>query len=282
MRDRSRDGRARLSPRAAPGGPRRDGAGAERRRGRAVAVRPEGRRRRRPSRRRGAGEGARQLVRVPPRHQRPGEHGLHRLPLRAQGWPRRPPLPGPPRGAALPQGLLRRVRAHGGCPAQHACPARRHGGGTDAAVGGEVRTRGYGGGGEEVFDAVVVANGHYSQPRLPSIQGMEAWRGRQMHNHPYRLPEPFRGDMVVVVVGCGASDKDIAMEVRGHSYAVMMLSVMSLPGTKADCSSETISGNTTLRRLEITFEAILYNTLHKLIGRNCDKSVGFFYLRYKN
>ncbi|KAM3295485.1 hypothetical protein ACQJBY_038024 [Aegilops geniculata] len=66
---------------------------------------------------------------------------------------------------------------------------------------------------EEVFDAVVVANGHYSQPRLPSIEGMEAWRGRQMHSHSYRVPEPFRGE-VVVVVGCGESGKDIAMEVR--------------------------------------------------------------------
>uniref|UniRef100_A0A453NBW3 Flavin-containing monooxygenase n=1 Tax=Aegilops tauschii subsp. strangulata TaxID=200361 RepID=A0A453NBW3_AEGTS len=66
---------------------------------------------------------------------------------------------------------------------------------------------------EEEFDAVVVANGHYSQPRLPSIVGMEVWRGRQVHSHSYRVPEPFR-DEVVVVVGCGASGKDIAMEVR--------------------------------------------------------------------
>ncbi|XP_047065494.1 flavin-containing monooxygenase FMO GS-OX-like 9 [Lolium rigidum] len=66
---------------------------------------------------------------------------------------------------------------------------------------------------EEVFDAVVVANGHYSQPRVPSIQGMEAWSGRQMHSHSYRTPEPFRGE-VVVVVGSGESGKDIAMEVR--------------------------------------------------------------------
>ena len=42
---------------------------------------------------------------------------------------------------------------------------------------------------------------------------METWRGRQMHSHSYRVPEPFR-DEVVVVVGCGASGKDIAMEVR--------------------------------------------------------------------
>ncbi|XP_048535967.1 flavin-containing monooxygenase FMO GS-OX-like 8 [Triticum urartu] len=75
---------------------------------------------------------------------------------------------------------------------------------------------------EEVFDAVVVANGHYSQPRLPSIQGMEAWRGRQMHSHSYRVPEPFRGD-VVVVVGCGASGKDIAMEVRGVAKEVHLV-----------------------------------------------------------
>ena len=66
---------------------------------------------------------------------------------------------------------------------------------------------------EEVFDAVVVANGHYSRPRVPSIQGMEAWSGRQMHSHSYRTPEPFRGE-VVVVVGSGESGKDIAMEVR--------------------------------------------------------------------
>ncbi|KAE8771870.1 Flavin-containing monooxygenase FMO GS-OX3 [Hordeum vulgare] len=68
---------------------------------------------------------------------------------------------------------------------------------------------------EEVFDAVVVANGHYSQPRLPSVEGMEmeAWRGRQMHSHSYRVPGPFR-DEVVVFVGCGESGRDIAMEVR--------------------------------------------------------------------
>ncbi|CAM0946907.1 unnamed protein product [Alopecurus aequalis] len=66
---------------------------------------------------------------------------------------------------------------------------------------------------DEVFDAVVVANGHYSQPRVPSIEGMEAWSGRQMHSHSYRMPEPFRGE-VVVVVGSGESGKDIAREVR--------------------------------------------------------------------
>ncbi|KAL5749142.1 hypothetical protein ACOSP7_023745 [Xanthoceras sorbifolium] len=64
---------------------------------------------------------------------------------------------------------------------------------------------------EEVFDAVVVATGHYSQPRLPSIKGMDAWKRKQMHSHIYRTPEPFRNE-VVVVVGNSLSGQDISME----------------------------------------------------------------------
>ncbi|XAR50007.1 hypothetical protein NMG60_11004210 [Bertholletia excelsa] len=64
---------------------------------------------------------------------------------------------------------------------------------------------------EEVFDAVVVANGHYSQPWVPAIKGMDAWRGRQIHSHIYRVPDPFRNE-VVVVVGNFNSGQDISME----------------------------------------------------------------------
>ncbi|OVA00739.1 Flavin monooxygenase FMO [Macleaya cordata] len=67
---------------------------------------------------------------------------------------------------------------------------------------------------EEVFDAVVVATGHYSQPRLPTIKGMDSWRRRQMHSHIYRVPDPFRNE-VVVVVGNSLSGTDIAMELVG-------------------------------------------------------------------
>ncbi|KAI3454720.1 hypothetical protein Pfo_011383 [Paulownia fortunei] len=64
---------------------------------------------------------------------------------------------------------------------------------------------------EEVYDAVVVATGHYSQPRLPRIKGMDAWRRKQMHSHIYRVPEPFKNE-VVVVVGNSLSGQDISME----------------------------------------------------------------------
>ncbi|OMO51742.1 Flavin monooxygenase FMO [Corchorus capsularis] len=65
---------------------------------------------------------------------------------------------------------------------------------------------------EEVFDAVVVATGHYSHPRLPSVKGMDTWKRKQMHSHVYRIPEPFRNE-VVVIVGNSQSGQDLSMEI---------------------------------------------------------------------
>ncbi|WOH10420.1 hypothetical protein DCAR_0729889 [Daucus carota subsp. sativus] len=64
---------------------------------------------------------------------------------------------------------------------------------------------------EEEFDAVVVATGHYSHPRLPPIKGIDGWTRKHLHSHVYRVPEPFRNE-VVVVVGNSFSGQDIAME----------------------------------------------------------------------
>ncbi|KAL6647209.1 hypothetical protein ACP70R_014646 [Stipagrostis hirtigluma subsp. patula] len=76
---------------------------------------------------------------------------------------------------------------------------------------------------EEVFDAVVVAVGHFAQPRLPAItgkytissylNGMEKWSRRHLHSHSYRVPDSFQGE-VVVIVGCHESGKDISLELR--------------------------------------------------------------------
>ncbi|CAN6222153.1 unnamed protein product [Urochloa humidicola] len=63
----------------------------------------------------------------------------------------------------------------------------------------------------EVFDAVVIAVGQYTQPRLPTIKGMDKWSRRQLHSHSYRVPDAFK-DQVVVIVGCHESGKDIALE----------------------------------------------------------------------
>ncbi|KAM4085714.1 hypothetical protein ACJW30_10G047800 [Castanea mollissima] len=45
---------------------------------------------------------------------------------------------------------------------------------------------------DEIFDAVVVCNGHFTQPRVAYIPGINDWPGKQMHSHNYRDPKPFR------------------------------------------------------------------------------------------
>ena len=61
-------------------------------------------------------------------------------------------------------------------------------------------------------DAVIVCNGHYSEPSLPAIPGMTDFPGRQMHTHNYRTNRAFAG-LRVCVVGAQASGVDISQEI---------------------------------------------------------------------
>ncbi|KAG9160164.1 hypothetical protein Leryth_024535 [Lithospermum erythrorhizon] len=65
---------------------------------------------------------------------------------------------------------------------------------------------------KEKFEAVVVCNGHSTEPCLAELPGSEMWTGTQIHSHNYRKPEPFEGQ-VVVIVGAGPSAIDISREV---------------------------------------------------------------------
>ncbi|EFN57454.1 hypothetical protein CHLNCDRAFT_30388 [Chlorella variabilis] len=64
----------------------------------------------------------------------------------------------------------------------------------------------------ELYDAVVVANGHYSRPRVPQLPGQAAFPGLLMHSHSYRRPDPFKGK-TVVVLGASSSGVDLAEEI---------------------------------------------------------------------
>lgn len=44
------------------------------------------------------------------------------------------------------------------------------------------------------FDFVVIANGHYTNPRYPSIKGSELFQGDQIHSIKYRKKEPYKGE----------------------------------------------------------------------------------------
>ncbi|XP_078165674.1 flavin-containing monooxygenase FMO GS-OX-like 2 isoform X2 [Carex rostrata] len=75
----------------------------------------------------------------------------------------------------------------------------------------------------EVYDGVVVCNGHFTEPRIAEISGIEAWPGKQMHSHNYREPEPFL-DQVVIIIGSSASAVDISRDVAQFAKEVHIAS----------------------------------------------------------
>lgn len=64
---------------------------------------------------------------------------------------------------------------------------------------------------KDTFDAVYIANGHYSLPQVPPIRGIENFRGETFHSIEYDLPEKFK-DKRILCIGGRASGADIARE----------------------------------------------------------------------
>jgi cation diffusion facilitator CzcD-associated flavoprotein CzcO len=77
---------------------------------------------------------------------------------------------------------------------------------TPAPGGWRVRTTT---GTDQVYDALVVANGHLRQPRLPPVAG--DFTGHALHSGAYRAPSDIHGDRVLVV-GAGNSGCDLAVD----------------------------------------------------------------------
>lgn len=63
---------------------------------------------------------------------------------------------------------------------------------------------------DELFDYLIVANGHHSVPRHPSWK--EDFSGEYLHSHQYKTNKPFTGKRILVV-GAGNSGCDCAVEI---------------------------------------------------------------------
>ena len=70
-----------------------------------------------------------------------------------------------------------------------------------------------------LYGAVLVANGHHWQPRLPDFPG--SFTGTVLHSHEYTTPEILDGRRVLVV-GVGNSGCDIACEATGVAERVLL------------------------------------------------------------
>jgi len=71
--------------------------------------------------------------------------------------------------------------------------------------------------GDHRFDFVCVCNGHHSEPRMPDLPG--EFSGRLVHSHDVRSTRPFAEDRVLVL-GCGNSGADLAVDLARRSAAV--------------------------------------------------------------
>lgn len=69
------------------------------------------------------------------------------------------------------------------------------------------------------FGTVLVASGHHSRPRWPALPG--DYTGTRSHSAEYRTPDRF-ADQRVVVVGCGASALEIAVDVCGVARSTIV------------------------------------------------------------
>ncbi|EDN02665.1 flavin-containing monooxygenase [Histoplasma capsulatum] len=83
---------------------------------------------------------------------------------------------------------------------------------------------------DDVYDAVVAANGHYNVPYIPSIPGISEWNAAYAnaitHSKSYSSPAEFR-DKKVVVVGNSASGLDIGAQIRTTCRKPLLVSVRS-------------------------------------------------------
>ncbi|KAK7530132.1 hypothetical protein IWX49DRAFT_359940 [Phyllosticta citricarpa] len=83
---------------------------------------------------------------------------------------------------------------------------------------------------EEIFDAVVVANGHFFVPFIPDSPGIKEWHekypGSITHSKFYRNPEAFK-DKKVIVVGNSASGIDIGTQVAAQCQLPLINSIKS-------------------------------------------------------
>jgi dimethylaniline monooxygenase (N-oxide forming) len=73
----------------------------------------------------------------------------------------------------------------------------------------------------ETFDKVAIANGYFTSPRIPKLEGIEKFEGRALHSINFHHPEKFDGKNVLLV-GLHATSVDVTTMLHGHAKQVYL------------------------------------------------------------
>jgi len=78
----------------------------------------------------------------------------------------------------------------------------------------------------EIYDGVMACTGHHADKYTPTFPGQKDFKGKIIHSHDYRVPDPFK-DKKVMVVGIGNSGADLATELSRTAARPLLLSTRS-------------------------------------------------------
>lgn len=99
----------------------------------------------------------------------------------------------------------------------------------------------------EKFDKVVLANGYFTAPKVPKMEGIEKFEGSALHAIKFHHPEQYDGKNVLII-GVHATTQDVLKMLDGHAKKVylshrngmIMVSLhspISIGGTDVVCSA---------------------------------------------
>ncbi|XP_046746523.1 flavin-containing monooxygenase FMO GS-OX-like 4 isoform X2 [Diprion similis] len=134
---------------------------------------------------------------------------------------------------------------------------------------------------EREFDAVFCCNGHFFEPNVPPIPGIQSFPGIVMHSHDYRKPQPFTGK-TVVVLGAASSGADIGMELTGYARHVYLSHnnprlIAALPANMTEVMGVTgVEGNRFILKdgTSVEADAFMYCTGYKYSFPFLDETCG--------
>lgn len=75
------------------------------------------------------------------------------------------------------------------------------------------------------YDIILICNGRYSKPSIPSSVDLSKFKGKVLHSHNYRRAEEYK-DERIVVLGAGPSGLDISIELTDQAKQIYLLHLL--------------------------------------------------------